>query len=1324
MCFRPAYFALLALLIVGSAITKPSVAAKPAPAPPTEAALSGRALSLYRGRPLAFEVNQGQADPAVRFQVRGAGYGLFLTEEGPVFSVASRSTEIRTGSKIPGPRRSRVEREPRHVHTAAVRMRLLGARKRTQIHGLDPLPGRVNYLVGNDPSKWTTNVRTCARVRYEGVYPGVDVEYHGRQGSLEHDFLVAPGADPDRIRLAFEGAREVALTPDGDLELRTAAGTVVQRKPVAYQEIGGQRVLVPVRFRVGALGVEPGAIGSDPRSVQTASGMKGSVLRPNAQRSTPTRIGFEVAAYDKTRPLTIDPILIFSTYVGGSTSSGAKPRASGLTEVDEHHLEAASDVAVDPAGNAYLTGFTVSSDYYTTPGVVQPGYAGGQMDAFVTKINAAGSALVYSTFLGGGHPSGDRVWDLAKSISVDASGSAYVAGYTNSIDFPTTASARQSAHRGEGDAFISRLDPSGAVLVYSSFLGGSRLDAATAVTADDAGAAYVTGITYSDNFPTRNPLQPHNQASDGANAFVSKVDTGRSGTASLVYSTYLGGSGGKSGADGGGGIVVDAAGSAYVAGGTGSADFPVVAPLQPHLAGSTDAFLAKLSPSGTALQFSTYLGGESYEDVLDLGIGPTGDLYLFGGTHSVGFPTTTGAFQELPAGDDDAFVARVDPAGSQLRYSTRVGGSGRETLAFATQFIYGEANPSFLLERGGGISIDGAGSAWITGPTWSFDFPTTPDALAQQTTAPSLLKTTNAAGSWSRTDQGLPGDNVLGLAFDPSTPATVYAATEQHGIYRSSDAGVHWSPLESIPGQLPIEQVLVSPASSSILYAVPSSDHDAEGFFRSLDGGATWQAATVGLPLDDVDSNVVIDPAVPSTLYAGTFRGVYKSINGGATWLAANRGTERESVLALAIDAQNPQTLFAGGLDGLFRTSNGGKSWVELTAGLPGSSRTDRFTPLVGVDPKSSGTVFAYRAARLFRSQNGGQSWQQVGEGLFGLNQLVIDPVTPGVLYAGTLQGVYKSVDQGATWSPALIGLGFRQIQALAVDPADASRLYAAPVHESDAFIAKLNVTGTALLHATYLGGSELEDLFGAGIAVDAVGAAYITGVTSSPDFPTQQPLQPGLRGDLDAFLVKLADPGETLPADPDGLTATAVGAAVALSWTDHSTNEGAFLIERRTGDGGWAQVGAVRAGRTSFTDRTAPAGALSTYRVHALNPKGLSSYSNEATVTPGPGGGRLTVTPKKGVSFGTVKGARSQERTVHLKNSGPGSLWVQVGPPEAPFSVTMGSGARSLASGETLRVGLRFAPAKKGTFNGALPVQTDTQTQPEVLVPLSGRRR
>lgn len=528
-----------------------------------------------------------------------------------------------------------------------------------------------------------------------GVYPGIDLTYYGREGQVEYDFVVGPGADPRRIQFRVEGAKRTRLDAEGNLVLEVAGGEIVHRAPVVYQEENGRRQTIAGRY----------------------------VLRRGGE------VRFAVGRYDRSRPLVIDPVLVYSTYLGGSQD-----------ELDSFPF---GGIAVDAAGNAYVTGTTGSLDF-PTANPLQASNAGDQ-DVFVTKFDASGGALVYSTYLGGSST------DSALRTTVDASGAVYFTGLTASADFPIV-NAVQPSNAGGRDVFVTKLNPSGSAPVYSTYLGGTGRDAGLGIAVDSAGNAFVAGVTDSLDFPTKDPLQPtHGGPWD--DAFVTKLSSSGS---QLVYSTYLGGNDDDLVRS----IAVDASGNAFVAGETWSTNFPTVNPLQPQLAGRPDAFVAKLNPAASALVYSTYLGGNVNDVANALVVDSDGSVIVAGLVISRDFPTVN-PLQPTHGGDwEDAFVARLNPAGSALTYSTYLGGSGNDA--------------------GYALAMDASGDLLLAGLTASADFPTVRplQALAGQTDA--FVTKLSGSGSslvYSTHLGGTGRDYAVSLATDPSGNAYVLGRT-------------------------------------------------------------------------------------------------------------------------------------------------------------------------------------------------------------------------------------------------------------------------------------------------------------------------------------------------------------------------------------------------------------------------------------------------------------------------------------------------------------------------------------------------------------------
>jgi cysteine-rich repeat protein len=457
-------FSPLALLL-GTALCAPAVAGESETAHHTTAASPSAVARLseaYGKLPLRFEANQGQADAAVKFLSRGSGYTLFLTPTEAVLSLAKPAAEESKPARATAAIGRAGASKAKATRPLVLRTKLVGANRSPEVSGVDELAGKSNYLIGADPAKWQLGVPNYGGVRYRAVYPGIDLVYRsGNQREVEYDFLVAPGADPSAIRLRFEGARKLRLDAAGNLVLATGSGEVIHRAPVVYQTIDGERRPIRGGFR----------------------------------KLARNDVGFVVGSYDRTKPLTIDPTLVYSTYLGGS------------------FFDLGQGIAVDGSGNAYVTGATDSTDFPTANALQSS--SGGVADAFVAKLDAAGSQLLYSTYLGG---SGS---DAGIGIAVDGSANAYVTGQTESTNFPTANALQSSFAGGDFDGFVAKLDPAGSQLLYSTYLGGSNDDFGIGIAADGSGSAYVTGGTFSTDFPTANALQSGFGGSE--DAFIAKI---------------------------------------------------------------------------------------------------------------------------------------------------------------------------------------------------------------------------------------------------------------------------------------------------------------------------------------------------------------------------------------------------------------------------------------------------------------------------------------------------------------------------------------------------------------------------------------------------------------------------------------------------------------------------------------------------------------------------------------------------------------------------------------------------------------------------------
>lgn len=673
--------------------------------------------------PLLLEVNIGQAPAPIRYVARGDGYTVGLLASGLMLDLRyAGSQQLAVSERHPSGAQPSVGR-------ALLRLDLVGARPQPSLRAELPQSSVSNYFIGNDPSNWHRNVANYRALRYEQVYPGIDWLIHGKARLLEYDFVVAPHIDPGQIKLEVDGADLLAVADNGDLLIKAHGQTLRQLKPRIYQ--------------LSAEGKERDLEGR-------------YIVKRNL-------VGFEVGPYDRSQPLVIDPVFVYSTYLGGSGYNG----------------DSANAIAVDGSGNAYIAGATSSTNFPTA----NPFQAANddrvalQFNAFVTKLNSDGSALIYSTYLGG---SGDISFngDGANAIAVDSAGNVYVAGYTSSSDFPTAnpfqaANKASASSRVGSNAFVTKLDAAGSALVYSTFLGGSGTDSANAVAVDGSGNAYLAGNTSSHDFPTANPIQAVNNvaSADISTVFITKLTADGS---ALVYSTYLGGSGTNSnggvttvGGDIARGIALDPSGNAYVVGVTFSTDFPTANALQNANNDSSSAFVTKINSAGSALVYSTYLGGSSNSDFATyaeaVALDSAGNAYVAGVTDATDFPTVNPlqGTNKGRGGASTAFVSKLNVSGNALIYSTYLGGSGGDS-----------ANA---------IAVDGSDQAYVAGSTASVDFPVNDALQSSNNGAPhnasnAFVSVLNAAGSTLEFSSYLGGSGTLSKIQPDCVPcAPIYS---------------------------------------------------------------------------------------------------------------------------------------------------------------------------------------------------------------------------------------------------------------------------------------------------------------------------------------------------------------------------------------------------------------------------------------------------------------------------------------------------------------------------------------------------------------------
>ncbi len=1294
-----------------SSVPGPAALASSNPCPSRSASSAASAVKSFGRLPLAFVENQGQTDRRVRFLSRGRGYTLFLTGTEAVLRVSSppaqRAPAQRTqrgpskGDKTvqqqrpaPGHAGTSFRSPSASSATSAVKLRLLNANPRARITGEAPLPRKSNYFVGRDPTRWRTNVFRYAKVRYEQVYPGIDAVYYGNEdGRLEYDFEVSPGADPQQIRLAFSGARRVGLSPNGDLLLRTAAGTLRQRKPVAYQILDGKRVPVTAGYVLTPGPKSEGGKGArargrtGPEEVPACGSCCPAPLRPC--------LHLALGPYDRTRPLVIDPVLVYSTFLGGGDTD------SGF------------GVAVDAAGNAYVGGRAESVDYPTTPGTVSqtgPGF-------FISKIDPTGTSLVYSTYIGAA--------SQLSGIAVDSAGNAVIAGYDNGSGFPTV-NAIQPNSAGSTDVVVAKLSPDGSQMVYSTYLGGGSADAAFGVAADSAGNAYVVGRTHSSNFPTANPLQA---ARLGTNdGFVAKLNA--AGTA-LVYSTYMGGNevGGDQGAFGG--VAADAAGNAYLAGSTNAPDFPTTpGAFDRTINGGSDAVVAKLNSTGSSLLFSTFVGGSGSDGARDVAVGLTGDVYVGSTSFSADHPTTPGAYDTSFTGAYDGVVTRLNSAGSALVYSTFLGGGGADAV--------------------GPIAVDAVGNAHVGGGTGSADFPTVdPVQAALAGDSDGTVTTLNSTGSallfstylgGSMVTPGFASDVLEDLAIDTggNIYVTGYTASPdfptvnpiQPDLIGQSDAflakiGSNVPPPSPPAAPTNLSAAAVSQTRIDLTWG-DNSDNEAGFRVERWNGSLYIAIATLGANATSYSNT--------GLLAATTYRYRVIAFNAG--------GDSPPSNTAEATTLPNPPSAPSNLVATALSQTEIRLTWNENATNEDGlevwRSTGGPFALHAGLGPNqtsyldqnlTAATLYVYQVRAVNAGGNSAFSNQA------GATTLPNPPAAPSGLTATAVSGsqinlawgdnatnetefvLEVSSDGGTTFALlATRGADTTSYSHTGLSP-ETTRHYRVKARNAGGDSAWSNVAFATTpqvppaaptnLNATALSSSEIRlnwnDVSGEqGYRIERRQGndpfAVVTNVAANVTTYTDGGLQPNKvyvyrvlafnqAGNSDWSNEASARTLRSRPSPPHSLTSAAISATqVDLAWSDENEDEQGFILERSENAGvSWSQVASLPANVTRASDTSAQGGKSYQYRLKAWNDVGQSDPSNVAsvstpaavvlaslTVTPASVRGRRNATGKVTLSGAAPSGGVS----VTLASSNvaavvPSSVTVAAGATEATFSVT-----------------------------------------------------
>jgi hypothetical protein len=912
--------AILCLQAGGSVTAETRHVPGPVPAPSTTRGHSIRPRSRSQGPmsrqllskvdygrlPLSFEENVGQVDDSVKFLARGAGYSLALKSTEAVFVLDGRTAASnRTGLRAGAPSKADIG------SPSMLRMQLIGTAANARMAGGSALPGKVNYLIGNDSSRWKTNIPTYAKVVYRGIYPGVDLSYYGNQYKLEYDFIVAPGADPSKIAIGFSGAKQMRVGPKGDLVLSIRHADVRWHRPVVYQESNGKRSPVACRY----------------------------VLQPHG------RLSFDVGHYDGRRPLIIDPVFAYSTYLGSSFE------------------DKATSIALDRDGNAYVTGQTTySSDFIGTSN--PPGGTVG----FVSKLDPSGSFLRYSSFIG----------DLTPlSVAVDRNGAAYVAGYITAATLSVTNGAQATYGAGNGDGFLIKLNVFGNAVDYGTYLGGSGGDAAIAVALGPDGTAYVAGTTKSTDFRTVAAYQSHNSGKE--DAFVVRIDTAITGPNSLLYSTYLGGSDDDEAVA----IAVDAGGRFYVTGLTYSLDYPLAGAFQRT---PKPIFVTAFDAKGAAPTYSTYFGSAT---VHALAVDNKRHAYITGNTTDAQLPIRN-AVQTTLVGrssgfgnQSDGFVTEFDTASSgdgSLIYSTYLGGldayigigiavdvwgntyisgtgedaSGSYPTVFVTKIGAGGGATLFSSvfsghgdAHVGGMAVDPLGFVYVAGMTSATDFPTTAGAVQVHKAGPTGWDGSARDAFVFRmptyTKLDFNGDGISDLLFQNSADGRLVYWLMQGdrmtslGFLTPADPGPDWkvAGAADLNGDGQTDLIFQNASNGDVAYWLMNGVAAVKiGYITPRNPGVGWRLVGLADFNRDGYTDLLFRDDVRGNLYIWYMQGT-NMISGGYLGGKDNGGAQDERVMAVG-DLNND-----GQADILFAQSPAGSLHAAYTRG-------DTFVPGAG----------------------------------------------------------------------------------------------------------------------------------------------------------------------------------------------------------------------------------------------------------------------------------------------------------------------------------------------------------------------------------------
>jgi hypothetical protein len=932
----------------------------------------------------------------------------------------------------------------------------------------------ISFFKGNDPSNWHTNVPVWGGVRYKGLYPGVDLVLEGEGGRIKMRWDAQPGAELERLRLRVEGAREVSIE-GGNLVLVTDVGEFSLRLPV-LEGVNGRLEVEEIPGEDGAVSYEvsspwtekgeapPTSAADEPSDLLYATFL-GGVENPELwEGGYAVVVGADGSAYVTGYTEAID----FPTTLGAFDTSHngwrdafvvkLNPNGSSLsygTFIGGSSYDYGYGIAVDGGGNAYVTGETYSSDFPTTTGAFDTSH-NGDRDAFVVKLDPNGSSLFYGTFIGGS----DKDWGWG--IAIDGGGNAYVTGETDSSDFPTTPGAFDTSRNGDADAFVVKLNPNGSSLSYGTFIGGSSRDYGEGIAVDGGGNAYVTGLTGSSDFPTTSGAFDTSYNGGWSDAFVVKLNPNGS---SLFYGTFIGGSSWACGE----GIAVDGGGNAYVTGFTYSSDFPTTPGAFDTSLDGYDAFVVKLNPNGSSLSYGTFIGGSSYDYGWGIAVDGGGNAYVTGEAESSDFPTTTGAFDTSHNGGYDAFVVKLDPNGSSLVYGTFIGGSDDEW--------------------GFGIAVDGGGNAYVTGLTESSDFPTTSGAFDRSINGHRDAFVVKLSQSGSSLSYG------TFLGGEIGSPDYGHAIAVDDEGYAYVTGYTEFSDFPTTPGAFDTSYnwggdafvVKLDPDGSSLSYGTFIGGSDDEyGWGIAVDGGGNAYVTGKTRSSDFPTTSGAFDPSLSG--YYDTF--VVKLDPNGSSILYGTfiGGSSLDWDFGIAVDGGGNAYVTGVTWSSNFPTTPGA---FDTTCGTDGNCNYD-------------GT-YKYADAFVVKLNPNGSS------------------LVYGTFIGGSDDewGFGIAVDGG--------GNAYVTGEAESSDfPTTSGAFDTSHNGGYDAFVVKLNPTGSSLSYGTFIGGSD--DEWGLGIAVDGGGNAYVTGSTDSSDFPTTSgAFDTSLSSYYDAFVVKLDPSGSSL---------------------------------------------------------------------------------------------------------------------------------------------------------------------------------------------------